>query len=207
MGWRVDRRYSAIGSSKVAMDCREFLKLHSEFLDERLARSDADRCEAHAATCASCARYDRVVRRGQELLRRLPATPVSPDFRTRLEQRVLQGRDEVFAEHAASTGAVVSLAIAGLLALAAWGPMLRSSHGGPELVGDEQARDSADGVEMVGVSAYSKRPSRLLTLSAPKTRIGSLTPARLSTMPSSISAQASIVAPACSSDRPTRSEP
>ena len=118
----------------MAMDCREFLKLHSEFLDERLARSDADRCEAHAATCASCARYDRVVRRGQELLRRLPATPVSPDFRTRLEQRVLQGRDEVFAEHAASTGAVVSLAIAGLLALAAWGPMLRSSDGGPELV-------------------------------------------------------------------------
>ena len=118
------------------MDCREFLKLHSEFLDERLARTDADRCEAHAAVCASCARYDRVVRRGQELLRRLPPTPVSPEFGARLAQRVQQGRDDVVAEHAvgAGAGAVVSLAIAGLLALAAWGPMLRSGDDGTTLV-------------------------------------------------------------------------
>lgn len=118
------------------MDCREFLRLHSEFLDGRLARTEADRCEAHAAVCASCARYDRVVRRGQELLRSLPAAPVSPDFRARLEERVLQGRDDIFGEHAAGAGAgaVVSLAIAGLLALAAWGPMLRSADERPTLV-------------------------------------------------------------------------
>src|SRR5690606_33489433 len=109
-----------------AMNCQEFLKLHSEFLDERLASEDADRCEAHAASCASCARYDRVVRRGVALLRRLPPVPVSADFMGRLDARIESAKDDVFAGRSAGTasGVVVSLAIAGLLALAAWGPML-----------------------------------------------------------------------------------
>ena len=108
------------------MNCQEFLKLHSEYLDERLAAEDADRCAAHAAVCASCARYDRVVRRGVELLRKLPPVPVSPDFMGRLDARIESARDDVFAARGtgAASGAVVSLAIAAMLALAAWGPML-----------------------------------------------------------------------------------
>src|SRR5687767_6761916 len=66
---------------------------------------------------------------------------------------------------------------------------------------------AADGVEIVGVRENSKSPSRSLTLSAPNTRIGTDTPARRRTIPSSISAHASIVAPACSSARATRSAP
>ena len=66
---------------------------------------------------------------------------------------------------------------------------------------------AADGVEMVGVRAKSKRPSRSLTLSAPKTRIGTVTPARRRTIPSSMSAHASMVAPACSSASATRPSP
>src|SRR5687768_18587750 len=66
---------------------------------------------------------------------------------------------------------------------------------------------AADGVEIVGVRENSKSPSRSLTLSAPNTRIGTDAPARRRTIPSSISAHASIVAPACSSARATRSEP
>jgi len=66
---------------------------------------------------------------------------------------------------------------------------------------------AADGLEMVGVSPKSNTPSRSLTLSAPNTRIGTPTPARRSTTPSSMSAHASIAAPACSSARATRSEP
>lgn len=114
------------------MDCQEFLRLHSEFLDERLAQADAERCAAHAAVCASCARYDRIVRRGQELLRRLPPVPVSPDFASRLEARLQVARGDVLAGRStgAASGAVVSLAIAGLLALAAWGPLL-SGDGQP----------------------------------------------------------------------------
>ncbi len=110
-----------------AMDCQEFLRLHSEFLDERLAQADADRCAAHAAVCASCARYDRIVRRGQELLRRLPPAAVSPEFAVRLEARVQAAQHDVLAGRStgAASGAVLSLAIAGLLALAAWGPMLQ----------------------------------------------------------------------------------
>jgi len=113
------------------MECQEFLRLHSEFLDVRLSPEDADRCEAHAASCASCARYDRVVRRGVELLRRLPPVPVSADFMGRLDARIESARDDVFAARStgAASGVVVSLAIAALLALAAWGPLLSGTPG------------------------------------------------------------------------------
>jgi len=66
---------------------------------------------------------------------------------------------------------------------------------------------AADGLEMVGVSECSKRPARSLTLSAPKTSTGTCTPARRSTTPSSMSAHASIVAPAASRASATRSAP
>ena len=52
-----------------------------------------------------------------------------------------------------------------------------------------------EGVEIVGVSCRAKTPSRSLTLSAPKTRIGIVTPASRIARPSSMSAQASIDAP------------
>jgi hypothetical protein len=60
---------------------------------------------------------------------------------------------------------------------------------------------------MVGVRLYSKIPVTSLTPSAPKTRISAFTPARRRTMASSISAQASIVAPAFSRVRATVSAP
>ena len=62
-------------------------------------------------------------------------------------------------------------------------------------------RRAAPGVEMVGVSAQSNRPSRSLTLSAPNTRISARTPAARSAAPSSMSAHASRSAPASSSAR------
>lgn len=118
-----------------AMDCQEFLRLHSEYLDARLPPEESDRCDAHAASCASCARYDRVVRRGVEVLRRLPPVPVSPDFMGRLDARIESARDDVFAARStgAASGVVVSLGIAALLALAAWGPLL---SGAPDATAD-----------------------------------------------------------------------
>ena len=59
------------------------------------------------------------------------------------------------------------------------------------------------GVEIVGVSRQSNRPSRSLTLSAPNTRISALTPAARSAAPSSMSAHARRSAPASSSARAT----
>lgn len=111
------------------MNCQEFLKLHSEFLDERMSRSEAERCRAHVASCTSCARYDRIVRRGLELLRRQPVPAVSDDFTARLDQRVLRDGREDLAERAvgAGNGATIALVIAALLAIAAWGPLLRSN--------------------------------------------------------------------------------
>ena len=65
----------------------------------------------------------------------------------------------------------------------------------------------ADGVEMVGVSLYSKMPVTSETPSAPNTRISQRTPARRRTIASSMSAHASIVAPARSSASATGPEP
>lgn len=110
------------------MNCQEFLKLHSEFLDERMPRVEVERCRAHMASCTSCARYDRIVRRGLELLRRQPVPEVSDDFAARLDQRVLRdGREDVLVDRA-SNGATMALVIAALLALAAWGPLLGSNE-------------------------------------------------------------------------------
>lgn len=113
------------------MNCQEFLKLHSEFLDEQMPREEAERCRAHMASCASCARYDRIVRRGLELLRGRPAPEVSDGFTARLDQRVLGGgREDILTDRAAGagSGATMALAIAALLALAAWGPLLGTNE-------------------------------------------------------------------------------
>ena len=58
---------------------------------------------------------------------------------------------------------------------------------------------AADGVEIVGVNANSNKPSRSLTLSAPKTRIGARTPARRRTIALLDVRAGQHRAPACSS--------
>jgi hypothetical protein len=108
------------------MNCQEFLTLHSEYIDERLPDRDADRCRVHAVACAACGRYDYILRRGQELLRRMPDPEVSPEFRSVLEYRLSHAREEAVGGRGTGAGAVLSLAIAAVLALAAWGPMLRA---------------------------------------------------------------------------------
>ena len=108
------------------MNCQDFLTLHSEYIDERLSQYDADRCRVHAVMCAACGRYDHIVRRGQELLRRLPDPELSPNFATVLDYRLSLVREEASADRGAGMGAVLSLAIAAMLAFAAWGPLLRA---------------------------------------------------------------------------------
>lgn len=108
------------------MTCQEFLARHLEYTDESLPLEEAARWRDHMASCPSCARYDRVVRRGLSLLRTLPEVEPSEDFFPRLQHRLYHLDDESQdGSRASGTSAVVSLAIAGVLALLAWSPLLR----------------------------------------------------------------------------------
>lgn len=109
------------------MTCQEFLARYSEYLDELLDPMEAARWHHHLGRCASCARYDRVMRQGLELVRDLPSLEPSPDFEARLQHRLFHVRDEREDERASGASAVVALAIAGMLAAIAWSPLLRQA--------------------------------------------------------------------------------
>jgi len=72
------------------MDCEEFLRSYSDFLDRRFEEhSIVSYCD-HLLDCANCAEYDRVMRRGLELARRLdPLEPRRLDLVPRVGERVL----------------------------------------------------------------------------------------------------------------------
>jgi anti-sigma factor RsiW len=62
------------------MDCDTFLDGHSDFRDGLLTLPDRVAFEAHLRECDHCARYDRVVDRGVQVLRDRPELEVSDDF-------------------------------------------------------------------------------------------------------------------------------
>lgn len=108
------------------MTCQEFLARHAEYMDELLTPSELARWEAHLSACASCARYDRVVRKGVQLFRAAPQIEPSPDFFPRLQHRIYNLEDDLRSGHRGpGAGAMASLAIAGVLAFLAWSPLLR----------------------------------------------------------------------------------
>lgn len=73
------------------MDCTEFLSRYSEYDDSLLPRGELSRFRAHMQECASCDRYDRVLRKGRMLARQVAAEP-APDFVPRLRERLLADR-------------------------------------------------------------------------------------------------------------------
>ena len=114
-------RRSAGGSSV----CRRwFLALYSDYRDDRLDEDARAEMIAHMAECASCRRYDRVVRTGVAVLRdsvaRDPGVLVNRD----------EGGHDVFRRTARRSGPVASgiavtstLAVIGLNGIAAWVPV------------------------------------------------------------------------------------
>lgn len=76
------------------MNCTDFLERHTEWLDGELDSPASRELMAHASACESCARYDRVVRRGTQLVRELlPAAEVSAEFESRVRHRLYHERD------------------------------------------------------------------------------------------------------------------
>ena len=92
------------------MNCRDFLARHSEYADGVIEAAFAGRMRAHVRACSSCARYDRVVRRGGALLRELPGVTVSTDFEARMRHRLYHERDDAAQRRAGSASVYVAVA-------------------------------------------------------------------------------------------------
>jgi anti-sigma factor RsiW len=129
--------------------CREFVARHTDFVDGFLTDPERRRFEVHVAGCSSCARYHAAVVHGCALVRSLPPIAPSSDFQTRLHRSLHAldlgpaGVDRL----SGTSGVAASLAIAALIALAAWGPVLRDTTAPPAAAPEVAAsggRDAAD---------------------------------------------------------------
>ncbi|MGD2217985.1 MAG: hypothetical protein PVJ64_14605 [Gemmatimonadales bacterium] len=70
------------------MECEEFLTDYSDFLDRQFEEhSIVSYCD-HLLNCSDCAEYDRVMRRGLELLRGLEPPETRPGLVPRVTERV-----------------------------------------------------------------------------------------------------------------------
>lgn len=110
--------------------CDEFLARHSDYLDGVLSPVVTARLGAHASVCGSCARYDRIVRKGMDLVRDMPDVAPSEDFELRLQHRIFHMEDaRAFQPR---TGAATALAVAAAIALLAWSPVMFIDSSAPE---------------------------------------------------------------------------
>jgi hypothetical protein len=105
--------------------CEQFLAGHSDYLDGLLPPLTAARMSAHAEACASCGRYDRIVRKGLVLARELPDVPVSGTFELRLQHRLLHVQDaDAAAARPPAAGIAATLGVAAAIGLLAWSPVM-----------------------------------------------------------------------------------
>jgi len=109
------------------IDCQTFLERYSAYLDHDVSWAEREEMEAHADGCEACAQYDRVLRRGTDVLRGLPEIEVSDDFGERLQWRLYQADWEAKRERtlAGPAQALGTVGIAALIAVAAWVPLMR----------------------------------------------------------------------------------
>jgi hypothetical protein len=101
------------------MSCDQFIERYTEYRDGLLDARTLAEVEEHLVSCSCCARYDRVMNRGLELLSDLPCAESSDDFMPRLRHR-LYNVDCGVSEGRRSFGgsaALVGVAAVGLLAL------------------------------------------------------------------------------------------
>jgi hypothetical protein len=103
--------------------CAAFLEEHAAWMDGVLGEAESARHEAHARLCKSCARYQRVLDRGLELVRELPEIEPSAHFEERLRHRIFHIEDAARLERKTGRSAP-GLAAAAVIALIAWSPMI-----------------------------------------------------------------------------------
>lgn len=109
------------------VDCPQFLDEYSEFRDGLLSRDRMRAFQAHLDACESCARYDRVVEQGIRVFRDLPEVEPSQDFIPRLQHRLYHVDEELRrpSSHASGVPLGFTLAIASIIGVSAWMPVVR----------------------------------------------------------------------------------
>lgn len=70
------------------MDCRQFRKNHTPFLDDLLPGIDMVAMQRHLGECEACARHDVLVRRSLLVFRNMSLIQPSAEFRERLKARL-----------------------------------------------------------------------------------------------------------------------
>lgn len=122
------------------LSCSDCLARHSEYLDGLMDAGTAAQWSTHLADCADCARYDRVVRRGLKVLAARAEIEPSVDFVAQLQQRLAEeDRRAVMRPMTSLAGA--SVAVAAMLAFAAWVPVLMlATEGERGVVASAQAQ-------------------------------------------------------------------
>jgi anti-sigma factor RsiW len=116
------------------MDCNDFLHGYSEYDDSLLGAEERRLFDQHLTSCASCARYDRVLRKGRMLARQLPKPVPGEDFVPRLQDRLERLRAERERRLAPPVlgGAAAGLAAVTVVLTALWTVSALDPGGEPE---------------------------------------------------------------------------
>jgi len=118
------------------MDCQEYLSRFSEYLDGRTEADVSSEIEEHRSQCERCSRYSHTLEAGRGILQALEPLEVPADFRPRLHHRIYHIEDGApIARHSLRSGAtmVSVFAMAVLVAVSAWAPVIRSPEASIEL--------------------------------------------------------------------------
>jgi anti-sigma factor RsiW len=103
------------------LSCAEVIARHSEYVDGELPPLETEKWRAHLATCTICARYDRVLRKGVQLLHDTDLQ-ADPEFIQHLRYRIAdEDHRMTMRPIGMNAGAVAS--VAAVVALAAWLPV------------------------------------------------------------------------------------
>lgn len=103
------------------LSCAEIIARHSEYVDGELPPRETETWRAHLATCSICARYDRVLRKGVQLLHETQLQP-DPEFVQHLRYR-LADEDRRMTMSPISMNAAAVASVAAVLALVVWLPV------------------------------------------------------------------------------------
>jgi hypothetical protein len=110
------------------LECSHFLAGYSDYRDGVLDAEWSESFRSHMEQCDSCARYDRVVGGGVDLLLGRGEIEPSEDFALRLQGRLLSLEKEMETQRSTSgASAAVTFVVALALGVAAWAPTLRRS--------------------------------------------------------------------------------
>jgi hypothetical protein len=110
------------------VNCSDFLQDYSSYRDGLLSSERGNEMRSHRAVCESCARYDRVIGGGVELVRSLDTVEPSDDFMDRLQHRIYHVEDEMrVSRYSSGTSVALTIAIAAAIGVTAWTPSLRTA--------------------------------------------------------------------------------